>query len=522
MEIIKRKILKDRQKIKLNNISDFLVKSFKIKTSKTELVIEKDVYPNCNINVVIDDTSEANVVEVKKETIKSSKKTLDMTKNSIIKNMIIFAIPIFLSSLLQTLYNLIDSIIVGNFIGKEALAAVSSSGNLIFLFTSFFLGASQGAGVLISKLYGSKSFNKMNKAIHTNFTLGLFSSIILTILGVSLTPQLLVLMNTDAKVLPDSISYFRYYFIGCTGIIMFNVLSGTLNALGNSRRPLYYLIFSSIVNVLLDLLFIGLLDKDVKFAAIATTISQFLSASLCLIHLLKTKGIYQLSFTRLNIDFNLVKSILKFGVPTGVQNSVIGLANVFVQSNINTFGEDAMAGCGSYSKLESFVFLPINAFTMAIATFVSQNLGAKEYDRAKKGARFGIITSMVMAEAFGVMFYFSSPYLIQIFNDDPDVIRIGVMQSQTTALFFFLLAFSHAIASVARGSGKAFVPMLVMLTFWCLVRVSYIYIALSISNDIHLIFWAYPITWSLSSIVYLIYYFRSDWVHNFDRNFETI
>jgi Na+-driven multidrug efflux pump len=212
----------------------------------------------------------------------------------------------------------------------------------------------------------------------------------------------------------------------------------------------------------------------------------------------------------------MLGEVIRYGLPTGVQNSVIGLANVIVQTNINSFGADAMAGYGSYAKIEGFAFLPITCFAMALATFVSQNLGAGKHDRAKSGAKFGILTSIVLAEIIGVIIFTLAPHLIGLFNQDPSVVAYGTAQARTEALFFFLLAFSHCIAGICRGAGKAVVPMLIMLGIWCVFRILYISIAMRISHQITLIFWAYPITWSISSVIYFIYYKKSDWVHGLD------
>jgi putative MATE family efflux protein len=443
--------------------------------------------------------------------------TLDMTKGTPWKLIISFAIPIFFSNLFQQLYNSVDSLIVGNFLGKEALAAVSSSGNLIFLFTSFFIGTSMGAGVIISKYFGEKNYENMHKAIHTGIALGLVSSVMLTFLGVFLSPTILKLMGTAENVLPNSIIYFRYYFIGVTGVVMYNIFNGILQAIGNSRRPLIYLIISSLTNIVLDLLFIGVFKWGVGSASIATAISQCGSALLCFIFLLKKGTVYQVKIKDIKFHKGMLKEILKQGIPSGVQNSVIALANVVVQSNINSFGDNAMAGCGSYSKIEGFAFLPITCFTMSITTFISQNLGAKQYDRAKKGSRFGIISSMVLAEIVGIIMYTLAPTLISLFSDEVDVINIGVLQSRTICLFYFLLAFSHCIVAVCRGAGKAFFTMLIMLIVWCGIRVLYITIAMNINHEIKLLFFAYPLTWSLSSIIFLIYYLFSDWIHGFDK-----
>lgn len=443
--------------------------------------------------------------------------TKDMTKGTPWKLIVAFALPIFLSNLFQQLYNSIDSLIVGNELGKESLAAVASSGNLIFLFTSFFIGTASGAGVLIAKYFGEKDYDSMKKAIHTNIAFGLVSSVILTILGVTMTPIILKWMGTAENVLPKSIAYFRNYFFGISGVILYNIFSGILQAVGNSRRPLIYLIISSITNVVLDLLFIKGLKMDVDMAATATSISQVLSATLCFIFLLRKGTLYQVEIKQIKFHKGMISKIFYYGVPAGIQNSVIALANVFVQSNINSFGDNAMAGCGTYSKLEGFVFLPITCFTLAISTYVGQNLGAKEYERAKNGSRFGIIVSVIMAEVLGVFMYFLSPVFIRMFSSDEEVVNIAYTQFRTIALFYGLLAFSHCIAAVLRGAGRAIVPMFIMLFVWCFIRVLYITIAMRIDHNIILVFWAYPITWSISSAIYACYYLFSDWIHGFEK-----
>lgn len=447
--------------------------------------------------------------------------TKDMTKGTPWKLIVSFAIPVILSNLFQQLYNSADSAIVGHFLGTNALAAVSSSGNLIFLFVSFFIGASMGSSVVIAKHFGEKDYDAMQKAIHTSVVIGIISSIFLTIIGVVLTPTLLVWMNTDEEVLPDAIQYFRIYFFGVSGSIMYNFFNAVLQAIGNSRRGLYYLITSSLTNIVLDILFIGVFKYGVGSAALATGIAHYLSAILCMVFLMRKGTVYQLSFKKLCIDKKELKLILKYGIPSGVQNSVIGFANVIVQSNINTFGSFAQAGYGSYTKLEGFAFLPITSFNMAITTFVGQNLGAKEYDRAKIGSRFGIISATIIAEIIGVIMFFFAPIFARMFTDDPEVLKYATMQAKTVSLFYFLLSYSHCIASVCRGAGKAVIPMMIMLIVWCGIRILYIIIAMKINpENIRLIFIAYPITWTISSIIYFIYYHFSDWIHGFESKQE--
>ncbi|MDE7212096.1 MAG: MATE family efflux transporter [Lachnospiraceae bacterium] len=441
--------------------------------------------------------------------------TKNMTEGNVKKLILQFAVPIFFSQLFQQLYNTADSLIVGRFLGKRSLAAVSSSGPLIFLLVSFFTGTAAGAGVVISRYFGAKDEKRVARAVHTNVAFGLVAGIVVTLIGVIFTPAILELMKTDPSVLPDSIAYFRYYFLGVLANVMYNIFTSIMNAVGDSRRPMMYLIFSSVLNILLDLLFIGVFRMGVAWAAIATTISQLVSALLCLKRLLKKGTIYQISIRKICFHRDMLGEILKYGLPTGVQNSVIGLANVILQSNINSFGEDAMAGYGSYVKLEGFAFLPITCFSMAMTTFIGQNLGAGEHDRAKEGARFGIAMSLILAETIGVIMFLAVPQLIKMFNADPEVVRLGTRQGRTEALFYFLLAFSHIIAGICRGAGKGIVPMFIMLSVWCVFRIAYITVMMYFVHDIGLIYWAYPLTWGISSVIYLIYYLKSDWVHGY-------
>lgn len=443
--------------------------------------------------------------------------TCDFTQGDPYRLIISFAIPIFLSQVFQQLYNTADAFIVGRFLGTEALAAVSSSGTLIMLLTSFFIGASMGAGVVISHHFGAGDMENVSRAIHTNIAVGLISGTALSLTGVFLTPTFLVWMNTDPEVLPEAIEYFRYYFMGAITIVMYNMCKGIMNALGDSTRPLYYLIFSSLLNVVLDLLFIGVFHWGVWAAAVATVLSQAFSFVLCLIHLMKKGHVYTIQLRAIRVHKDMLIEIIRYGMPSGIQNCVIGLANVVVQSQINSFGKLAMAAYGAHSKIEGFAFLPIVSFNMAITTFISQNLGAREYARAKKGARFGILAAVILAELVGFAVYRWSPQLIALFDPTPGVIELGVKQARTASLFFFLLAFSHSVAAVCRGAGKAFVPMFVMLGIWCVFRIAYIAVVVRLFGEIGYIYWAYPITWAISSILYLIYYLCSDWVHGFEK-----
>ena len=447
-----------------------------------------------------------------------SKQTRDLTIGKPSTQIIIFSLPLILSFIFQNLYNVADSIIVGNILGDNSLAAVSSSGSFIFLFTSFFLGLALGCGSLIGKYFGEKNQEKLHESIHSAVAIGLIGSALLTVLAECFSPLLLRLMGTPDEVINESISYFRAYFIGGIGLVMYAMFNSILQAVGNSRRGLYYLMIASGLNVILDLIMVKPLG--VFGAGLASSISQIVSALLAFLFLIKKGTPYQLEVRKIRLCKEVTSKMIVLGVPSGIQNSVIAIANICVQSFINSFGASAMAGCGSYAKIEGFAFVPINAFTGAISNFVSQNLGAKEYERAKQGARFGIITSIVIAEIIGLLEYILAPNLIGLFTKTEECIAIGVEQIRTISLFYCLLSYSHCVSAVCRGGGKPMVPMLVMLIVWCVIRVIYINIAMNINHDIHLLFWAYPITWTISSIFYVFYYYLSDWVHGFENKKE--
>lgn len=446
------------------------------------------------------------------------RKSISLTEGPVWKGILLFTLPLLTANLFQQFYNAFDSWVVGKFLGETALAAVSSAGNLIYMMIGFFNGVAMGAGVVIAKFFGARDYPAMNRAIHTDIAFGLASGVFLTVFGVLFTPTILVWMQTPAEVMHESVVYFRWYSWGIGFAVMYNIFVGILHAVGDSKHPLYYLIFSTFVNVILDLLFVAVLGFGVGAAAIATTVSQGISALLCFLHLIRGKDLpYRLNWRKIGFHGETLADIIRFGLPSGVQNSVIGLANVVVQSNINAFGAAAMAGCGANAKIEGFALLPILCFAQALTTFVSQNLGAHRHDRVKKGVTFGIACSMLMAQAIGILCYLFAPALIRIFNSDSAVVTYGTGHMRIICLFYSLPALSHAVAGILRGAGKASVPMVTMLACWCLIRVAYISVAVVRWPVLATVSWAYPITWVCSSVAFLIYLRRADWIHNFDR-----
>ncbi len=447
-----------------------------------------------------------------------AKNEVNLMEGSIAKGMFSFAIPMFLGQLLQQLYNLADAWVVGNFADNDAFAAVSSAGSLTFLIVGFFNGIGIGGGVVISRYFGAGNKEYVERSVHTNVLFGLIASVLSTIVGLLFVPQLLVWMKTPPSVLPESLTYFKIYFAGVATVILYNICMSIMRALGDSMHPLYYLIFSSILNVVLDLLFVAVFHWGVGGAAIATVIAQGLSTLLCIFRMCKSTGYMHLDFRKLKWHKGIMGEVIRQGLPTGIQNSVISIGNMVVQTNINLFGSYAMSGYGAYAKIEGFVFLPITSMSMTLPTFISQNLGARKYERAKKGALFGILSGVVMAELFGLLFFAGAPYALRLFVDTPEAVAFGEIQAKTVSLFFFLLAFSHCAAGVLRGCGKSIVPMITMLLFWCGVRVTYVTQAVKLIPEFQTISFAYPLTWSLSSIVFLVFLLKSDWTHYYEKH----
>lgn len=435
-----------------------------------------------------------------------------MTEGSPVKNIVLFAFPLLWGNLFQQLYNIADTLIVGNFLGNTALAAVSSSGNLVFLMVSLLNGIGMGCGVVIARFFGAEDTRKLRRAMHTALAFGLICGLALSAIAPVAAPVILRLIGTPAEVLPLSVTYFRLYFMGAAGSVLFNMQMGILQSLGDSRHPVLFLAFSASLNIFLDLLFIGCFGFGVGGAAVATAMTQFLSAALCFRQLLKNPEEYRVVPKEIRIYRDMLKQILVNGIPAGIQNSIISIANVFVQSNINRFGPMAMAGCGSYSRVEGFVFIPVMCFTQALVTFVGQNLGAGKKERAYRGGLAGTGLAMMTAGGIGVLVIVFSPYLLGAFGGDPEAVAIGIREAHIAPAFFSLLAFSHCMAAIQRGAGHSMVPMFIMMVVWCFIRVSYIAAAVHFIPRIEVVFWAYPLTWGISSVIFLIIFLRKKWL----------
>ncbi len=443
---------------------------------------------------------------------------IDFTSGPLGRELVAFAMPLLLGNLFQQLYNAADSLIVGNFLGREALAAVSSSGPIIFMLVGFFNGLAAGAGVVISRAYGAHDGERLGRAIHTDTVFGIIAGIALTIVSVLFTPHILRLISTPEDIMKESIAYFRIYSAGIFFSVMYNILMGILNAVGDSRHPLYYLIFASVLNIVLDILFIGGFGMGVGSAAAATIISQAVSSLLCFLRLLRNPEPVGIRLRKLRMNRKELGNIVRFGFPAGVQNSVIGLANTVVQASINVFPAAVIAGAGVYYRIEGFVLLPITTLSLSLTTSVGQNLGAGRYDRALRVSKMGMAAASVIGEAVAVILFITAPLIMSLFSSDPDVIRAGTAQARTEALFYCLVGVSHSAAGMLRGAGKSAVPMAVILGSWCVFRVIFLRIALIFFPVPMTIYVTYPVTWLLSSLIFAVYLSRTDWLHAMDRS----
>ena len=435
-----------------------------------------------------------------------------MTEGVIWKELLLFSVPLLLGNLFQQLYNAVDSVVVGNYIGAQALAAVGSSAPVINLLVSFFMGLSVGAGVIISRYFGALNMESLQDSIHTSLALTMTAGIFMTLFGVIFSPTILRWIGTPSDVMSSSVLYLRIYFGGILSVMLYNMGSGILRAVGDSKNPLYFLIVSSITNILLDLLFVIVFDMGIAGVGWATLIAQTISAVLTLLLLIKTKQEYKVTLKKIRFHKDKLIEIIRLGLPSGIQNGVVSFSNVIVQSNINAFGSLAMAGCGAYTKIDGFAILPVMSYSMALTTFTGQNMGAKKYDRVKQGARSGIIMSLLTTIAISALLLIFGEQVLSIFSDNPKVISYGLYMMHVLAPFYIFLAISHAFNGIIRGAGITTIPMIVMITCWCGMRMTWILASVPIFHDIGVVFMGWPLTWAASALWLFLYYKKGNWM----------
>lgn len=435
-----------------------------------------------------------------------------MTEGNIWKLLIVFSIPLILGNLLQQMYNTADSIIVGNFVGSNGLAAVGSGTALINLIIAFSQGAAVGAGVIVSQNLGAKDKQKTKLAVHTAMCIAIILGVILSAIGVIFSRDLLIWMKTPKSVLKDSVLYLQIYCGGLIFNVIYNMATGILNAAGNSKRPLIYLAIASVTNIILDLVFIKELKLGVKGAAIATDISQALSCVLAVGYLLRVNSDYKLIIKELKIHGNTAKQIIRVGLPTAIQNMVISFSNVLVQSSVNSYGATAMAGYAAYLKIDGFNILPVLSISMAVTTFTGQNVGAKKPDRIKKGMWNALIMGVIYTVIIGVVLLLTSHTVLGLFTKDNEVITYGQLAMKYFCPFYFLLSILNILAGTVRGAGKGVPPMLILLFSMCIFRILWIKIALPFYSTIDGVFILYPISWFVGMVLMIIYTKFGKWL----------
>lgn len=435
-----------------------------------------------------------------------------MSEGNIWKQLLFFSLPLVLGNIFQQLYNAVDSIIVGNFVGRQALAAVTSSSPVINMLISFFMGLSIGAGVVISRYFGAHDKDGLAKSIHTSMALIILAGIVMTFVGIWLTPYILQWVGVPQDVMANSIVYLRIYFYGIVGVMVYNMGSGVLRALGDSKTPLYFLIFSSVINIVLDYAFVVYLHMAISGVAWATLISQCLSAVLVCLLMMKGNAHYQLKLKELKIQPSILSEVIRVGLPSGVQNAIVSFSNVIVQSNINAFGSIAMAGCGAYTKIDGFAILPVMSYSMAITTFTGQNIGAGRFDRVKEGTKVCLILSLATTFVISIALFLFGDLALSIFSSDPDVIAYGHIMLRLVVPGYFMLAISHAISGVLRGANKAATAMLIVISCWCGLRMAWILLSVPVFHSIHVVLLGWPISWVVSTIIFLFYYRYAHWL----------
>ncbi len=435
----------------------------------------------------------------------------DMTQGNIIRHIIVFSIPLLVGNVFQQMYNTVDTWVVGNFTTNEAYSAVGSVGPIINMLIGIFLGLSSGAGVVVSQFYGAKQYDKVHKAVHTSITLTFIMAVIFTILGITMTPFMLQLMKMPPEVIPEAKTYLTIYFVGVTGLMVYNMGAGILRAIGDSKRPFYFLVAAAIINTVLDLVFVIVFHMGVAGVAYATIVAQGISAVLVMITLIRSDSCVKFSFREMGISSEQIKLIMKVGIPAALQMAVTAFSNVFVQSYINHFGQDIMSGWTTYAKLDQFMFLPMQSISLAASTFMGQNLGIGDVVRAKKGVRLSSALSLLCTAVIMLPLVIFAPAFAAFFNDKPEVIEASSTLIRWLSPFYLICSFNQIYSAALRGAGNSKIPMVIMIGSFVVFRQCYLFITANfICNEIIPVAMGYPAGWAVCSLATLIYYKKTD------------
>ncbi len=441
------------------------------------------------------------------ETTKTSAAKNSITEGTIWKQLLIFFFPILLGTFFQQIYNTADAMVVGRFVGKEALACVGgSTAQIINLIVGFFVGLSSGATVVLAQYYGAKDENNVSRAMHTAAAFAIMGGLIITVLGIILTPQMLALLNTPENLMEGSALYLRIYFAGAIFVFIYNIGSGLLRAVGDSKRPLYFLIICCCLNIILDLVLVVGAHMGVAGVAVGTFISQGVSAILIIITLMRTKDMYQLKPKRIHIYGSIFKSLLHIGLPAGLESVLYTISNMIIQASLNSFGTDTVAAWTAYGKMDSMFWMVLSAFGISITTFVGQNFGARKYDRMRKSVRVCLGLAIGVSLILTLFFIFLGQYVFMLFTTDTSVIDIGMGIMRIMLPGYTIYVFIEILAGALRGTGDVIIPMIITCGGICVLRVVWILIAMPMRPQISTIIFSYPISWIITAVLFILYY----------------
>ena len=441
-----------------------------------------------------------------------SRRDVDMTRGNVYGLLIEFAVPLLLGNLFQQLYNTVDTWVVGNYVGKEAFSAVGTVNPIINMLIGFFMGLSVGAGVVISQYYGAKQTDKVSDTVHTALVMTGVLGVLFTAIGVSMTPLMLKFMKTPAEVLPEAKRYLTIYFSGIFGLMLYNIGAGILRAVGDSQRPFYFLVLSASLNIVLDLLFVLAFHMGVAGVAYATILSQGISALLVLFVLLRADNCCRVQVRKLKMHWDVLKKIVKVGIPAAIQMAITAFSNVFVQSYINYFGADCMGGWTAYTKIDAFLFLPMQSVAMGATTFVGQNLGVNDVARARQGVSAALRISALITVVLMAPVVAFAPHLVRFFNDTPEVVEFGTLFLRMMSPFYVLCCVNQILAGSLRGAGDSRTPMFIMLGSFVIFRQIYLFLITHfVSNTIVPVALGYPAGWLVCSTATYLYFRFAHW-----------
>ena len=435
-------------------------------------------------------------------------KDVDMTTGSIARHIILFALPLLAGNVFQQLYNMVDTWVVGRFVSNEAYAAVGSVGPIVNMLVGFFMGLSSGAGVVISQYYGAKRMEDVQRTVHTTVTMTFILGIVFTCIGLGMTPFMLRMMNTPDNVLPESTAYLTIYFSGLMGLMLYNAGAGILRAVGDSKRPFYFLVVCALLNTVLDLLFVIVFRMGVRGVALATILSQAISAILVMMALLRTNECIKVRPRQLKLHWDILKKIIRVGIPAAIQMAITGFSNIFVQRYINYFGDACMSGWTTYAKVDAVLFLPMQSIALASTTFVGQNLGCNQVERAKKGVRTALIMALTSTALLMIpIITFAAP-VVAFFNAKPEVVEYGSILLRYITPFYIVCCFNQIYSGALRGAGNSKAPMVIMISSFVVFRQIYLLIMSHVCNKVIPIAMSYPAGWILCATLTTIYFHR--------------